>query len=57
MGGTGVGMLHQEPQQGAAEGAPFIARHLIDVATIAFDDFAVGQVDQAKNRKMLGLKV
>ena len=50
-------MLHQEPQQGAAEGAPFIARHLIDVATIAFDDFAVGQVDQAKNRKMLGLKV
>ena len=45
----------KSPEQGAAEGAPFIAGHLIEAAAVAFDDFAVGQVDQAKNREMLGL--
>jgi len=45
----------KSPEQGAAEGAPFIARYLIEAAAVAFDDFAVGQVDQAKNREMLGL--
>ena len=45
----------KSPEQGAAEGAEFIQRHLIDVAQVAFDDFAVGQPDKAKNRAMLGL--
>jgi sugar phosphate isomerase/epimerase len=41
--------------QGAAEGAPFIASHLIDVPKKAFDDFAGAATDVARNRKMLGL--
>ncbi len=43
-------------EQGAAEGAPFIARHIIQTAEKAFDDFAGGGSDRAKNLKMLGLK-
>lgn len=42
-------------EQGAREGAPFIARHIIEAATNAFDDFAGSGADQAANRKMLGL--
>ena len=42
-------------EQGAAEGAPFIARHIIQAASRLFDDFAGSGVDQAANRKMLGL--
>jgi sugar phosphate isomerase/epimerase len=42
-------------EQGAAEGAPFIAGHIIQAATRAFDDFASSGVDQATNRKLLGL--
>jgi hypothetical protein len=42
--------------QGAAEGAPFIAKHLIDVPTKAFDDFAGSGSDTARNRRVLGLK-
>jgi sugar phosphate isomerase/epimerase len=45
----------KSPEQGAAEGAPFIARHLIDATTVAFDDFAGGKSDAATNRKILGL--
>ncbi len=45
----------KSPEQGAAEGAPFIAEHLIDATEVAFDDFAGGQSDQAINRKILGL--
>jgi len=41
--------------QGAAEGAPFIAQHLIDVPKRAFDDFAGASTDQARNRRVLGL--
>jgi sugar phosphate isomerase/epimerase len=41
--------------QGAAEGAPFIASHLIDVPTKAFDDFAGAASDTERNRKILGL--
>ena len=41
--------------QGAAEGAPFIARHIISVAEKAFDDFAGGDADTAQLRAMLGL--
>ena len=42
-------------EQGAAEGAPFIASHLIDVTDKAFDDFAGGERDQAQINRMLGL--
>jgi sugar phosphate isomerase/epimerase len=42
-------------EQGAAEGAPFIARHIIEAAGRAFDDFASSGVDQAANRRLLGL--
>jgi len=45
----------KDSEQGAAEGAPFIARHIIQVATRAFDDFAASGVDEAANRAMLGL--
>jgi hypothetical protein len=30
----------KHPEQGAREGAPFIARHIIPVTDRAFDDFA-----------------
>jgi sugar phosphate isomerase/epimerase len=42
-------------EQGAAEGAPFIARHIIQAASRSFDDFAGSGADQAANRRMLGL--
>jgi sugar phosphate isomerase/epimerase len=43
-------------EQGAAEGAPFIQRHIIQAATGAFDDFAGSGADQRANRRMLGLE-
>jgi sugar phosphate isomerase/epimerase len=42
--------------QGAAEGAPYISRHIIQAAERAFDDFAASRVDDETNREMLGLK-
>jgi sugar phosphate isomerase/epimerase len=42
-------------EQGATEGAPFIARHIIHAAERAFDDFAKSGADAEANRKMLGL--
>ncbi|MBI4553133.1 MAG: sugar phosphate isomerase/epimerase [Candidatus Latescibacteria bacterium] len=46
----------KSPEQGAAEGAPFIARHLIETTAVAFDDFAGGQpTEVARNRQILGL--
>jgi sugar phosphate isomerase/epimerase len=45
----------KSPEQGAAEGAPFIASHLIEVTDKAFDDFAGGGSDRAANRRMLGI--
>lgn len=45
----------KHPEQGAAEGAPFIARHLIRRADRAFDDFAGGEADRATIRAALGL--
>lgn len=41
--------------QGAAEGAPFIASHLISVPTKAFDDFAGAASDTERNRRIMGL--
>ncbi len=42
-------------EQGAAEGAPFIANHIIRVASRAFDDFAASGADTDANRRMLGI--
>ncbi|MGJ5815873.1 sugar phosphate isomerase/epimerase family protein [Paludibaculum fermentans] len=46
----------KDAAQGAAEGAPFIEAHLIDVPKKAFDDFAGGASDSKRNRRILGLE-
>jgi sugar phosphate isomerase/epimerase len=46
----------KHPEDGAAEGAPFIKDHIIRVTPRAFDDFAGAGADTALNRKLLGLK-
>jgi sugar phosphate isomerase/epimerase len=46
---------YKDSAQGAAEGAPFIASHLIEVPARAFDDFAGAASDSARNRRILGL--
>jgi len=46
---------YKHPEQGAAEGAPFIARHMIRKADKAFDDFAGSGADMDQVRKVLGL--
>ncbi|MCD7060872.1 sugar phosphate isomerase/epimerase family protein [Pelagibacterium xiamenense] len=45
----------KHPEDGAREGAQFIADHIIRVTEKAFDDFAGAGTDKAANRKMLGL--
>ncbi len=45
----------KSPDQGAAEGAPFIASHIIEVTARAFDDFATTGTDEALNKKLLGI--
>ncbi len=45
----------KHPEDGAREGAKFIADHIIRVADRAFDDFAGSAVDVAANKKMLGI--
>ncbi|HEX7875594.1 MAG TPA: sugar phosphate isomerase/epimerase family protein, partial [Sphingobium sp.] len=45
----------KHPEQGAAEGAPFIARHMIRKAEKAFDDFAGTGADRDFIRTVLGL--
>ncbi len=42
-------------EQGAREGAPFIAAHIIERGDKAFDDFAGSGADEAVNRRALGL--
>lgn len=42
-------------EQGAKEGAPFIAQQIIQTAERAFDDFAKSGADMEANRKMLGI--
>ena len=46
---------YKHPEQGAAEGAPFIARHMIRKADKAFDDFAGTGADMETIHKALGL--
>jgi sugar phosphate isomerase/epimerase len=45
----------KHPEAGAAEGAPFIDRHIIRVTETAFDDFAAGGSDRNLNRRLMGL--
>ena len=45
----------KHPEDGAREGAPFIRDHMIRVTEKAFDDFAATGVDDAGNRRILGL--
>ncbi|WP_088342556.1 MULTISPECIES: sugar phosphate isomerase/epimerase [Rhodomicrobium] len=45
----------KHPEDGAREGAEFIAANIIRVTEKAFDDFASSGTDEAMNRKMLGL--
>lgn len=45
----------KHPEQGAAEGAPFIDRHIIRVTEHAFDDFAAGGSDRALNKRLMGI--
>ncbi|MDJ1468003.1 sugar phosphate isomerase/epimerase family protein [Xanthocytophaga flava] len=45
----------KHPEQGAAEGAPFIENHIIRVTERAFDDFAGMGADEEFNKKVLGL--
>lgn len=46
----------KDSQQGAAEGAPFIADHIIKVTEKAFDDFVGSTGDPELNQRILGLK-
>jgi len=46
----------KHPEDGAREGAAFIADHIIRVSETAFDDFAAAGTDEATNKKMLGLE-
>ncbi|MGV6806122.1 MAG: sugar phosphate isomerase/epimerase family protein [Ruegeria sp.] len=45
----------KHPEDGAREGAQFVADHIIRVTEKAFDDFADSGADEAANRKMLGI--
>jgi sugar phosphate isomerase/epimerase len=46
----------KSPEQGAREGAVFIAEHIIEATNYAFDDFASSPTDKTLNREVLGLK-
>ena len=46
----------KHPEDGAAEGAPFIRKHIIRVSERAFDDFAAAPADADLNARVLGLK-
>ena len=45
----------KHPEDGAREGAEFIAAHIIRVTETSFDDFIGQGADQAANRRMLGI--
>jgi hypothetical protein len=45
----------KHPEDGAKEGVQFILDHMIRKTEHAFDDFADAGVDEASNRKALGL--
>ena len=45
----------KSPEQGAREGAPFIARHIIEATTKAFDNFAGGEINEKQLKQILGI--
>ena len=45
----------KHPEAGAAEGAPFIERHIIRVTDRAFDDFAGSGSDRTLNARLMGI--
>ena len=45
----------KDSQQGAAEGAPFIANHIIKVTEKSFDEFTARKVNEKQVRRMLGI--
>jgi sugar phosphate isomerase/epimerase len=45
----------KHPEDGAREGAEFIAQHIIRVTETSFEDFAAGGSDETVNRRMLGI--
>lgn len=45
----------KHPETGAAEGAPFISKHIIQVTDKAFDDFAGTGSNEEFNRRILGI--
>lgn len=45
----------KHPEDGAREGAEFIADQIIRVTEHAFDDFAAGGTDEEANRRILGI--
>jgi sugar phosphate isomerase/epimerase len=45
----------KHPEDGAAEGAPFIEKHIIRVTEHAFDDFAAGGADRELNKRLMGI--
>lgn len=45
----------KSPEQGACEGAPFIASHIIEATEKRFDDFAGEDIDKDRLKKILGL--
>ncbi len=58
---TGWAVLEWEcaikhPEVGAAEGAPFIKNHIIQVTDKAFDDFAGTGTDDELNKTILGIR-
>jgi sugar phosphate isomerase/epimerase len=46
----------KHPEQAAAEGAPFIASHIIRVTDKVFDDFAATSASREAVRGILGIK-
>jgi hypothetical protein len=45
----------KHPEQGAAEGAPFIKKQIIRVTEKAFDDFASAGKNPRLNKSILGI--
>ena len=45
----------KHPEDGAAEGAPFIQHHIIRVTPHSFDDFTAKAVDKKQIKTMLGI--
>jgi sugar phosphate isomerase/epimerase len=45
----------KHPEDGAAQGAPFIRDHIIRVTEHAFDDFAASGADGPANRRIMGI--